>query len=504
MGTVNRDGMPRRPLHLLLAFAVAFALVVGSRTAHAANWYDGPPSRVQHICNNFITTTNEDLVWTWVGFQDVNDVNGPRLPKTGETYYVRVVMGGLGCSGAWVHPELKLPKGTSVAITSQSPIRCFVDRPNQPPRQPLPCPAAPLPGVYPNGSGFLAFDPPNNQPYWALPNGHIMYIEVPVISTMPLSGIATSDYAVAAVNILDNNPGGGNPPWDSPNPPSSGPWQGVFVTMNGAPRSPYVSYADKGATATTTTATTDVTINNYDCAVSGNLVADVLPVVNQPDTTAFVNATCIGGCCVAGPCPQGYVTYRFNWNGLTPDRDYKWRGYLDKLVIANGCARDLADAQTNALSPQWAYFKTLPLVAKPAQFSLLLHTTGTGGTLSALPALASGQTRYQPGTKVTVTAQPNSGFQLKTLAVDGTAATSPAAVTMDQDHGVEATFEPIGTVSPDGGDADGGTDGGPISGPGATSDSGGCSSGGRSDGGAAVMAGLALALVLARRRRSAV
>lgn len=88
--------MPQRTLRLLFAVAVAFALAFGSRSASAANWYDGPPSRVQHICNNFITTTTEDLLWTWVGFQDVNDVNGPRLPKTGEAYYVRVVLGALG------------------------------------------------------------------------------------------------------------------------------------------------------------------------------------------------------------------------------------------------------------------------------------------------------------------------------------------------------------------------------------------------------------------------
>lgn len=496
--------MTKRSTRLLVALAFASAFAFVHRPARAANWYDGPPSRVQHVCNNFITTLNEDLVWTWVGFQDVNDVNGPRLPKTGETYYVRVVLGGLGCSGAWVHPELKLPKGTSFAITGQNPMRCFVDRPNQPPRQPIPCPAAPTPGVYPSGQGFFSFNAPNNQPYWALPNGNILYIEVPVTSTLPLSGLATSDYAVAAVNILDNNPGGGNPPWDNPNPPISGPWQGVFVTQNGAPRSPYVSYADKGATATKNTATTDVTINNYDCAVSGQLVADVLPVVNQPDTTQFVNASCIGGCCVAGPCPQGFVTYRYNWSGLTPDRDYKWRGYLSNLVVASGCARDLADAQTNAQAPQWAYFKTLPLVAKPLQYSLLLHTTGPGGSLNATPALASGQTRYQPGTKVTVTAQPSAGYQVLTVAVDGVSATSPADVTMSQDHAVEATFQLVGTVDPDAG-TDGGA-GGPDGGAGGgSSGSGGCRLGasGTSDLGGVALAALALAVVARRKRGEA-
>ncbi len=490
-----------RALASLAAFAVPFALAfAASRTAEAANWYDGPPSRVQHVCNNFITTTNEDLLWTWVGFQDVTAGNVSRLPKTGETYYVRVVMGGLGCSGVWVHPELKLPKGTTFAITTQTPIRCFVDRPNQPPRQPLACPAAPQPGVYPNGQGFYRFDPPNNQPYWALPNGNIIYIEVPVTSSVPLSGIASNDYAVAAVSIIDNNPGGGNPPWDNPNPPSSGPWQGVFVTQNGAPRSPYVSYADNSAIPGKTSATTDFTVNNVDCIATGNLQGDLFRVDGKPDTASFGGAVCTAGCCTQ-PCPaNSSVTYRYTWNGLEADTSYKWRGFLQSLTVANGCGRDVADAQTNAQAPQWAYFKTLPLVAKPAEYSLLLHTTGPGGTLVATPPLASGQTRYQPGTKVTVTAQPSAGYQLKAMTVDGVAATSPANVVMSQDHGVEAEFETAtgadGGVDPDGGTTppNGGNGGG-----------GGCAVG-RPAGGSnlAGLAGIATALALvaaARRRR---
>lgn len=497
--------MAKRSLRLLVTASIALGLGLGAGRAQAANWYDGPPSRVQHVCNNFITTLNEDLVWTWVGFQDVNEGGGSRLPKTGETYYVRVVLGGLGCSGAWVHPEIKLPKSTSLAITSQTPMRCFVDRPNQPPRQPLPCPAAPVTGLYPNGTGFYAIYPPNNQPYWALPNGNIIYFEIPVTSSAPLSGIATNDYAVAAVNILDNNPGGGNPPWDNPNPPSSGPWQGVFVTQAGAPRSPYVSYADNSAIPGKTSATTDFTINNVDCVVSGNLQGDLFRTDNQPDTAAFGGSQCIAGCCTP-PCATGAsVTYRYTWTGLEADTSYKWRGFIQSpsLQIANGCSRTLTDAQTNATSPQWAYFKTLANAAKPPSYSLLLHTTGTGGTLGATPALPSGQTRYQPGTKVTVTAQPGAGFHVKTLSLDGVAATSPAAVVMNDDHAVEATFEADGASDPDAGPADpdaGGGGGG--GGNGGNGGGGGCNAAGSGSGGGAAWLALGVAALVAARRRA--
>src|SRR5260221_7833545 len=116
---------------------VVIALAAMSSVAAGANWYDGSPSRVQHRCDVGIAMQTEDLVWTWVGFQDVDGSGGPRLPTTNETYYLRVVLGGLGCSGAWVHPELHLPKNTALAITAQTPIRCFVHIPNHPPHQPL-------------------------------------------------------------------------------------------------------------------------------------------------------------------------------------------------------------------------------------------------------------------------------------------------------------------------------------------------------------------------------
>jgi uncharacterized protein (TIGR03382 family) len=140
-------------------------------------------------------------------------------------------------------------------------------------------------------------------------------------------------------------------------------------------------------------------------------------------------------------------------------------------------------------------------VAKPAQYSLLLHVTGSGGALAATPALASGQTRYQPGTKVTVTAQPSAGYEVKTVSIDGTAATLPTSVTMDQDHSVEATFALLGAVDPDAGDTDAGADGGGSTPPAASSDGGGCSQSGRSGPGGAALLGLALALVVIRRRR---
>jgi uncharacterized protein (TIGR03382 family) len=447
--------------------------------ASAANWYDSAPSRMQHVCNNWVSQTNEDLLWAYAGFEDIDSGNTTRLPQTNEVYYVRVIMAGLGCSGAWARPEIKLPKSTSLAISTTNPVRCFTAKISDGIVKTLnECPSSPTTGQ--QGTDWYAF-PPTQQPYWPLLES-VIYIDVPVISTVSLSGIATNDYLTAAVNVIDNNPGQGNQPWTTVQ-------QGVFVTQAGAPRSPYVGYANGSATATTTTATTDMTIYNYDCVAGGNLQSDLLPVVNQPDNSAFVNGSCIAGCCNA-PCGVGASsTWRFNWSGLTQDRDYKWRGYLTQLQIASGCTSALADAQTNASAPQFAFFHSKPTNPPAAAYGLMLHASN--GALAATPQTPNGKTLYAPGTQVTITATPNSGYVLTSLLVDGNVATAPVTLTMNQDHAVDAVFD-VDTSSPDGGvgDAEDGGGGG-----------GGCNtSGGGSSTGAMGLAVAALALFSRRRR----
>jgi uncharacterized protein (TIGR03382 family) len=473
-----------------VALVVCFSALLASKAALAANWYDSAPSRMQHLCQNWVSQTNEDLLWAYAGFQDVDSGNGTRLPQTNEVYYVRVIMAGLGCSGAWARPELKLPKGTSLAISTSNPVRCYSAKISDGIVKPLTdCPTGPTQGQ--QGTDYYAFPPPQ-QPYWPLP-ASVVYIEVPVISTTPLSGIATNDYLVAAVNVIDNNPGGGNPPWTTVQ-------QGVFVTQAGSPRSPYVGYADNSATPGTTTATTDMTIYNYDCVAGGNLQADLLPVVNQPDSSAFVSGSCVSGCCTA-PCGVGASsTWRFAWSSLTPDRDYKWRGYLTSLQIAGGCSSTLADAQTNASAPQFAFFRTQSTSTPPTAYVLMLHGSA-GGTLAASPQPPNGQTRYAPGTQVTVTATPDTGYVLSSLLVDGNAATAPVTITMSADHAVDAVFDVDTTASPDaGGGTDGGSSSGSDGGASGGGGGGGCNTSGGSGTSALALVLGALGLALRRRR----
>jgi MYXO-CTERM domain-containing protein len=216
--------------------------------------------------------------------------------------------------------------------------------------------------------------------------------------------------------------------------------------------------------------------------------------VNQPDTSAFVSGQCVGGCCTA-PCGVGASsTWRFSWNGLTQDRDYKWRGYLTNLQIASGCSSTLADAQTNSTSPQFAFFRTQSTNPPATAYGLMLHASD-GGSLDVNPQPPSGQTRYAPGTQVTVTATPASGYVLSSILVDGNTASSPVTLTMSQDHAIDAEFV-LDTTNPA---ADGGDDGGGGGGGGG----GGCGSAGGTPGDG-VLWSLAGVLALAWRRRRCV
>jgi hypothetical protein len=108
------------------------------------------------------------------------------------------------------------------------------------------------------------------------------------------------------------------------------------------------------------------------------------------------------------------------------------------------------------------------------------------------PAPPKGATRYAPGTKVRVTAQPSPGKSLASVKVDGKVVTGDVVVTMNEDHAVSATFED-GIETPDGGAAREDAGSTAPNGAGNGGNGGGCAMGGES-GGAPGLLGLGLAL----------
>src|SRR3954453_431638 len=102
-----------------MAIAVSLASAVQSASA-ATGWHFGP------------------LVKTWINdcytFDVVNGVgeysgalyDSASPPKTGDVFYVNVVVSGIDASCAEItFPEIKLPAGVATAISTANPILCY-------------------------------------------------------------------------------------------------------------------------------------------------------------------------------------------------------------------------------------------------------------------------------------------------------------------------------------------------------------------------------------------
>src|SRR5450759_916792 len=118
---------------------------------NAASWYNG--LTVHSIILNCLSIIQgwpyyEQGAGMYVGFYaDPN--NG--LPAPNTTYYVHVVIGGLGnsCAGQWAFPDLLLPANTSQDITVGHPVHCYYD--GGPITPPFTCPQSLPPSPYHSG-----------------------------------------------------------------------------------------------------------------------------------------------------------------------------------------------------------------------------------------------------------------------------------------------------------------------------------------------------------------
>ncbi len=208
-----------------------------SPAAPAANaWYDG---QIQYstITNCFSIIQGvpyqEYGAGAYTGFRADPDAGQPS-PNT--TYYVHVVVGGLGnsCSGQRAYLDLALPASTSLAIDASNRVKCYYDGIPIAPASDCPqsLPSSPYnPGAYaiPSTDAARAYT-------WPIPQGHTLEFQIPVKSVSALSNSAL----VANVWMLDGN----SSPWLHPQ-------QGVYVFSN----QPTILYPSPSTmTATTTSA----------------------------------------------------------------------------------------------------------------------------------------------------------------------------------------------------------------------------------------------------------
>jgi hypothetical protein len=147
---------------------------------------------------------------TYVGFLADPEAGQP-APNT--TYYVHVVIGGLGnaCSGQRAYIDLQLPANTNLAITSTNQVACYYDGVPLPANE---CPQVFQPSGYNPGSYWIPSVDAAHAYTWPIPQGRILEIQIPVQTSTPLSGSPLQ----AHIWALDGN----DSPWLHPQ-------QGVYV-----------------------------------------------------------------------------------------------------------------------------------------------------------------------------------------------------------------------------------------------------------------------------------
>ncbi len=296
----------RRPSALLrwvLAALGAIALLgsppaVPAAQASGAAWYDG---MIEYsTITNCVSIIQGDPyleygAGTYVGFLANPDAG---LPAPNTTYYVHVVVYGLGnsCSGERVWPEISLPSNTSLAIDGTHPVYCLANGFSDPSE----CPQSFQAGIH---GTYAIRSPDSAHGYtWPLPQGKYWEFQIPVTSTTALSGSNLTGY----VNVLDGN----TSPWLMPQ-------EGVYV-FGGTPTVFYPSPATRNIGTTTATSYGDI----YNAYQAGNVWFEL------GTTTAY-------GLVTDGPIPLS--TAYTNWEAyddwqpvlgsspLQPDTLYHYR-----------------------------------------------------------------------------------------------------------------------------------------------------------------------------------
>ncbi len=110
-----------RKLILIAMLCVTAALAMSAQSASAASgWHFGP--LVETWINDCYTFDVVNGVGEYAGA----DYDADNPPKTGDVFYVNVVLQGIDSSCSEItFPEIKLPPGMSPAISAANPIDCF-------------------------------------------------------------------------------------------------------------------------------------------------------------------------------------------------------------------------------------------------------------------------------------------------------------------------------------------------------------------------------------------
>jgi hypothetical protein len=196
-------------------------------TPQAMQWLEGVS--VYTYSTNCAIGNVEMLTGHYVGYY--GDTNAT-FPRVGDVYYGHIVIAGLGrpCAGPMVHLEVWPPPASDVVNSPDFPIRCFFTPPDGQTHEMLDgtCPTASSLTIGPYGGYNFDSRPAGTWPGGPVPlrQGAFLEIWFPLISTRPMSGIATNSYLYGMTQAYAGN-----------SPTALGK-QGVFVAPGATPTCP--------------------------------------------------------------------------------------------------------------------------------------------------------------------------------------------------------------------------------------------------------------------------
>jgi len=261
---------------------------------------------------NCITGAPEALSTSAVGW-----FGDPMVPPGLNTvYYTRIrwfVTGKPCIGGARVAPEIFLPDGSTLAISTTHPVKCFARnlQTGASTQETQGCPQAAAAGVrgglgfYPVGQGLAT---------WPTATGFGWEIHVPILSTAPLNGIVNStdptvacrDCLTAAVWSID----GITSPFSFPR---------VGVRTASVTNLPTITYP--------VPSTTNITQMSATATASLSRAGTVGSVFIEESLTPPSSSTCIQSSNAVPVTAQDPATMTFplTFSQLTPGTDYYWR-----------------------------------------------------------------------------------------------------------------------------------------------------------------------------------
>ncbi len=119
--TLHSAGRRGRTIAGLVALVAVVTLAGSAQSASAApGWHFGP------LVESSISDCYYGTPGNGVGEYGGADYDANNPPKTGDVFYVEVVLNGVDSSCTEMTlPEIALPAGVSTAISAQNPIKCF-------------------------------------------------------------------------------------------------------------------------------------------------------------------------------------------------------------------------------------------------------------------------------------------------------------------------------------------------------------------------------------------